>query len=148
MESVKTDTRNASDHAIVEARLRAELSLATEEKNEALQSSRAFQAKSSLLSEQLQQVKNKLSRAIQEKIQIEREQRTSMSLTKSLETHQRSTPSAPSKEIEQYKLKVIDLENQVTTLKNLVAQKNARLEELGCPLKHTIGDEKSINTTK
>ena len=72
METAKVQARDTSQQAIVEANLRAALSLAVKEKNEALQLKQTFEAKCSLLSEQLHCAKTKLARSTQENIQTER----------------------------------------------------------------------------
>lgn len=113
---------------MVEAGLRAELCVATKEKNDALQSAQKFQAKYTLLSEQLQQTRNKLARATHEKIQMERAQRGSLSLAKSTEPNNSSSSSFSSLDYSNVRIK--GLETETKTLKEVLNAKNIRLAEL------------------
>ncbi|KAL7559102.1 hypothetical protein ACA910_017514 [Epithemia clementina (nom. ined.)] len=141
VETAKAEARDASHQAVVEANLRAELSVAIKDKNEALQSSQKFQAKCSLLSEELMQAKIKLARATQEKIQMERKQRASLSST---EFHCSSNAAASPSTVDCCELKTTEREAKIDSLKTSLAEKDSPLDE---PERHVddsiIDDKKS-----
>ena len=73
LEQSRATVRDCSTKAVTEAHLRAELSLATGKRDEAVSAAAESQRKAVLLQEQIQNLKLKLSRATQEKLKLERD---------------------------------------------------------------------------
>ena len=90
VESAKSDARDASRAAQVEARLRSEITSLRLERDGALASAADSRRKVSLLEEEAQLTKTRLSRMIQEKVRMERDSRAAMSLARSLDSHSSS----------------------------------------------------------
>lgn len=86
-----------------------------------------YNRKATLLQEQLNEQKIKVSRVTQEKIKIERDyfasQRATKSLAKSLESHS-------SGDTEYYKRKVNELNGRIQAMHATVAEKNRQLDEM------------------
>lgn len=74
-EASKADAREASRAALAEAGLRADLSVMTSKRDEALAHAEESKRKVVLMEEEVGQLKKKLSRVTQEKIKMERDQR-------------------------------------------------------------------------
>ncbi|GKZ01075.1 hypothetical protein MPSEU_001059100 [Mayamaea pseudoterrestris] len=81
-EVVKTEARDVSRGALMAASLRAELNTISSKLDEALHQTEEIKRKNILLEEENLHIKTKLSRVVQEKIKLERDQRMSMSLSK------------------------------------------------------------------
>lgn len=99
VETSKSDARDASRHAQLEARLRSDLSSLRGERDEALGIAASLRRKVTLLDGDLQTAKQKVARVEQEKIKMERDNRAAMSLAKSVGTE-------TSSDVEFYKRKV------------------------------------------
>ena len=99
VETSKSDARDSSRHAQIEARLRSDLSSLRGERDEALGISASLKRKATLLDEDLHVNKQKLARAEQEKIKTERDSRAAISLAKSVD-------SETSSDVDFYKRKV------------------------------------------
>jgi hypothetical protein len=99
VETSKSDARDASRHAQLEARLRSDLSSLRGERDEALGIAASLRRKITLLDGDLQTAKQKVARVEQEKIKMERDNRAAMSLAKSVGTE-------TSSDVEFYKRKV------------------------------------------
>jgi hypothetical protein len=106
-EAAKTEAREASHKAIVEAKLRADLSMIQSKHDEALASGEECKRKNELLEEEIRHVKAKLTRVVQDKIKLERDQRVTMSLAKSFDHNKGSADT------DYYKRKVNELTNHV-----------------------------------
>jgi chromosome segregation ATPase len=122
-EQAKAQARDSSRIALSEAALRADLNSLSNKHDEALAQAETANRKLTLVSEELRTVKAKLSRVTQEKIKLERDQRATLSLSKSLDNH--STLDS-----EYYKRKVSELQNHVQGLNAVIAEKNRHLDEM------------------
>lgn len=107
------------------ARLRAELNVATTKYNEEQGQSEGHKRRVTLIQEELHDVKIKLSRVTQEKIRMERDQRASLSLSKSLDN-----PGITAADLDFYKRKVSELNGNVQGLNAVVAEKNRQIDEM------------------
>jgi outer membrane murein-binding lipoprotein Lpp len=92
-----------------------------------------------LLDDELRQIKTKLSRVTQDKIKMERDQRVTMSLAKSLE----SNPS--SVDTEYYKRKTQQLTSQVQGLNASIAEKDRQLKETRRQLERNMSQNRLAN---
>lgn len=131
VEASKTEARQSSRATVTEATLRADLSNATELKNQALAQAADAQRKVGRLEEQTSQLKAKLTRVTQEKFKLEREQRASQHLARSVD--QQSTV-----DVEFYKRKVTELTGQVQSLNGLVLDKNRIIEDMQRQLERSL----------
>ena len=99
-------------------------------------------SKVSALQEELRQVKAKLSRVTQEKIKMERDQRATMSLAKSLD----STSSLQGhSDAEYYKRKVSELSSQVQSKTAIIAEKNRQLDEMRRQIERNMSQNRLAN---
>lgn len=121
MERSKTETRDVSQTAVTIAHLRAELSHAQGQHKESFLQAQEYQRKNELLQQELQNVKLLLSKTTQAKMQLERDRRAQMALSKSMET---------SSDLEYYKLKCQQLSGHVQNLNAVVGEKNRQIEQL------------------
>jgi ABC-type Fe3+-citrate transport system substrate-binding protein len=99
VETSKVQARDQSEAALLQARMRADLLHATTQKDQALGDGHETKRRLALVEEDLRQTKSKLSKMTQEKIQLERDQRATLSLAKSLQGNVHS-------DVDYYKRKV------------------------------------------
>jgi predicted RNase H-like nuclease (RuvC/YqgF family) len=110
-------------------KLRAELSVLVAQRDEATSHAEQQQHTVTLLQEQIQDFKVKLSRMTQQKIQLERDclrQAQSSTLTTASSAAHRSTAL----DSDYYPRKVQELQGRVQSLQAVVAEKNRQIEEL------------------
>jgi outer membrane murein-binding lipoprotein Lpp len=138
LEASRTEAREASRAAMTEAGLRAELSVVVSQRDEALGFAEESKRKASLFQEELHHVKTKLSRVTQEKIKMERDQRATMSLAKSLD-------SQGPVDSDYYKRKVSELSSNVQSLNAVLAEKNRHLEEMRRQLERNMSQNRLAN---
>jgi hypothetical protein len=100
VETNKSQARDHSQASLVEARMRAENMLMTSNRDQTLESLHESNRRLTLLEEELAQIKTKLSKTLQEKMQLERDQRATLSLAKSLQGNVNS-------DVDYYKRKVL-----------------------------------------
>ena len=124
LETSRTQAANSSRTALSQAALRGELAVTVSQRDEATALAEESKRKAQLLGEDLRSTKNKLARVTQEKAKMERDQRATLSLAKSLDHSATNTAGA-----DYYKRKVSDLQNQVQSLHAVVAEKNRQLDE-------------------
>ena len=124
LESTRAEARESSRSALSEANLRAELSVCKAQRDEAVTEAEESKRKATLVQEEMRSVKAKLARVTQEKLKMERDQRATLSLAKSLD--QNTTQSGPN---DYYKRKISDLTSQVQSLNAVIAEKNRQLDE-------------------
>jgi len=134
----KTEAQDSSRAALTEAGLRAELSVMVSKKDEAVSSAEEYKRKATLLEEELRQVKMKLSRVTQEKIKMERDQRATMSLAKSLDSH-------VSCDVDYYKRKVTELNGQLQGMNAVVAEKNRQIEDMRRQIERSMSQNRLAN---
>lgn len=120
---MKAQSRDASHSAIAEAKLRADLSHMTTKRDEALSQAEEYKRMAVLVEDELRDVKTKLYRLTQEKIKMERDQRATLSLAKSLENNSSS-------DSEYYKRKVQELSSHLQSMNALLAEKNRQVDDL------------------
>ena len=90
VDSSKTDLKDASRDAEIEARLRADISSLRSSRDSVAAQANELKRKYTLLQEELRLVKAKLSRVSQEKVKIERDSRVAISLARSLDNNSSS----------------------------------------------------------
>jgi hypothetical protein len=130
VEASKVEVRDSSRSALAEAALRAELAVVGTKKNEALGLAEEYKHKTSLLEEELRQVKMKHLRATQEKAKMERDQRATMSLAKSINQYHGTSTSSSSGDVDFYKRKVADLTVRLQGMAGLLTEKERQIDEL------------------
>lgn len=135
-ETAAVDARNASQAAIKEASLRAEVSMATALRDEALGEAEEYKRKTVLLEEQLHNTKTKLAHATQAKLKMERDQRANASLLKSLDSHSSNADT------EYYKRKVNELTGHIQGLQATIAEKNRQMEEMRRQLERNVSQNR------
>ena len=138
LEASRTETREQSRSAVSEAGLRAELSVMTSSRDEALGLAEESKRKSNLLQEELRQVKTKLSRVTQEKIKMERDHRATLSLAKSLDNQ-------GSADVDYYKRKVSELSSHVQSLNASMAEKDRQLQEMRRQIERNMSQNRLAN---
>ena len=121
-EKTKLDTQDAARAAVTAAALRADLAVTRNDRDEFQSQAEEAKRKSILMDDQLRNIKTKLSRITQEKLKMERDQRATMSLAKTLDSHTNS-------DTEYYKRKVTELSTHVQQLNVILAEKNRQLED-------------------
>lgn len=134
----KADARDTSRVALAEARLRAELSVMLSKRDEACENAEQSKRRATLLDEELRQVKTKLARVTQEKIKMERDQRATMSLAKSMDSH-------VSSDVDFYKRKVSELTSHVQGLNAVIAEKNRHIDEMRRQIERSMGQNRLAN---
>jgi chromosome segregation ATPase len=137
----KAEARDTSQAARVEAKLRAELNLMHSKRDEVVANCEEYKRTTILLEEELRQVKAKLSRVAQEKIKLERDQRVTMSLAKSLDSHSHS-------DTEYYKRKVSELTGHVQGLNSIISEKNRQLKELQHQIERNMSQGRLASISK
>ena len=130
VESSKLEVRESSRSALAEAALRGELAVVGAQKNEALGVAEEYKRKNTLLEEELRQVKTKLLRTTQEKAKMERDQRATLSLAKSINQYHGSSTSSSFGDVDFYKRKVADLTGRLQGMAGLLAEKERQNDEL------------------
>lgn len=123
VETAKGDARDSCRHVQMEARLRSELSSLRGERDEALGTATSLKRKATSMEGDLQATKQRLVRIEQEKIKIERDNRAAMSLAKSV-------GNETSSDIDFYKRKSSELQNQLSVQIALVAEQKVQIIEL------------------
>jgi len=123
IETSKSDARDASRHAQIEAKLRSDISSLRGERDEALGGAASLKRKVTLLDEDFRVCKTKLSRVEQEKIKIERDSRAAISLAKSV-------GSETSSDVDFYKRKSSELQNQLSSQQALVAEQKMQIDDM------------------
>jgi len=117
------------------ATLRAELAVARKERDEYQAEGEEAKRKVALIEDQYRNTKTKLSRVTQEKLKLERDQRATMSLAKTLDTHSSS-------DTEYYKRKVTELATHVQQLNAVIAEKNRQLDDTNRRLDRNISQNR------
>ena len=107
-------------------------------KDEAHSSAEEHKRKSALLEEELRQVKMKLSRVTQEKIKMERDQRATMFLAKSLDSH-------VSSDVDYYKRKVTELNGHLQGMNAVLAEKNRQIEDMRHQIERSMSQNRLAN---
>ena len=105
-EAAKTEARDISRGALLAASLRGDLSATSSKLDEAMMQTEEYKRNNILLEEEIFQIRNKLSRVLQEKIKLERDQRMNLSLSKQFE-------SASATDLDYYKLQVSELTSRL-----------------------------------
>jgi outer membrane murein-binding lipoprotein Lpp len=123
---------------MTEAGLRAELSVVVSQRDEALGFAEESKRKACLFQEELHHVKTKLSRVTQDKIKMERDQRATMSLAKSLD-------SQGPVDSDYYKRKVSELSSNVQSLNAILVEKNRHLDEMRRQLERNMSQNRLAN---
>eukprot|EP00547_Thalassionema_nitzschioides_P003421 CAMPEP_0194201048 /NCGR_PEP_ID=MMETSP0156-20130528/1429_1 /TAXON_ID=33649 /ORGANISM="Thalassionema nitzschioides, Strain L26-B" /LENGTH=309 /DNA_ID=CAMNT_0038926149 /DNA_START=52 /DNA_END=981 /DNA_ORIENTATION=- len=123
VEKSKNVTRESSRSVQVEAKLRSTLSSLRTERDDALGLVASLKRKNGSLEEDIRVNRLKISRLDQEKIKIQRDSRAAMSFAKSL-------GSETSSDIDFYKRKISDLENQLSSQHVLAAEQNAEIDDM------------------
>jgi wobble nucleotide-excising tRNase len=137
LEKSRTDARDSSQNAITEAGLRAKLSMMTTKRDEALGQAEENRRKATLLQEELHDMKIKLSRVSQEKLKMERDQRATMSLAKSLDSHMSS-------DVEYYKRKVSELNGHIQGMNAVVTEKNRQIDNMRHQIERNISQHRCL----
>lgn len=135
------EARETCRVARAEASLRADLSVMTTKRDEAVSEAEEAKRKAVLMEEELRHVKNKLARVTQEKIKMERDQRATLCLAKSLDTQ-------TSADTDYYKRKVGDLTAQVQGLHAANAEKNRQLDEMRRQLERNMSQNRLATIRK
>lgn len=138
VEASKTDARENSRTAVAEAGLRAELSFMLAKRDEAFGNAEESKRKATLLEEELRQVKTKLVRVTQDKIKMERDQRATLSLAKSLDSHVAS-------DVDFYKRKVTELTSHVQGQNAVLAEKNRQVDEMRRQIERSMSQNRLAN---
>jgi hypothetical protein len=99
VETSKVQARDQSEATLHQARMRADLLHVTTQKDQALGDGHETKRRLALVEEELRHTKSKLSKITQEKIQLERDQRATLALAKSLQGNAHS-------DVDYYKRKV------------------------------------------
>jgi outer membrane murein-binding lipoprotein Lpp len=107
-------------------------------RDEACGNAEESKRKATLLDEELRQVKTKLARVTQEKIKMERDQRATMSLAKSMDSH-------VSSDVDFYKRKVSELTSHVQGLNAVIAEKNRHIDEMRRQIERSMGQNRLAN---
>jgi outer membrane murein-binding lipoprotein Lpp len=107
-------------------------------RDEACGSAEESKRKATLLDEELRQVKTKLARVTQEKIKMERDQRATMSLAKSMDSH-------VSSDVDFYKRKVSELTSHVQGLNAVIAEKNRHIDEMRRQIERSMSQNRLAN---
>jgi outer membrane murein-binding lipoprotein Lpp len=107
-------------------------------RDEAFGNAAEFKRKATLLDQELHQVKTKLSRVTQDKIKMERDQRATMSLAKSLDIH-------ISSDVDFYKRKVTELNSHVQGLNGVIAEKNRHIDEMRRQIERSMSQNRLAN---
>jgi len=139
LDASRTDARAFAYAAISESKLRGELSVVIGQRDETIGTAEESKRKVGLLQEELRQTKTKLSRVTQEKIKMERDQRATISLAKSLEGNQAST------DLEYYKRKVAELSNNAQSMNAIIAEKNRQLDEMRRQIERNMSQNRLAN---
>jgi uncharacterized phage infection (PIP) family protein YhgE len=124
--------------AVSEASLRADLSFMISQRDEALGQAEESKRKASLLDEELRQVKTKFSRVTQDKLKMERDQRATMSLARSLDNQ------GPA-DVDYYKRKVSDLSSHAQSMNAVIAEKNRQLDEMRRQIERNMSQNRLAN---
>jgi hypothetical protein len=85
VETSNEETKDKSQSKLVEARMRADLLHMTSQRDQALGDLSETQRRCKLVEDELSQTKTKLSKVQLEKMQVERDQRATLSLAQSLQ---------------------------------------------------------------
>ena len=140
LESSRTEAREKSRTAASEAGLRGELSFMTSQRDEALGTAEESKRMASLLQEELRQTKTKLARVTQEKVKLERDQRATMSLARSLDNQQGNAY-----DVDYYKRKVSELSGHVQSMNAVIAEKNRQLDEMRRQVERNMSQNRLAN---
>jgi predicted RNase H-like nuclease (RuvC/YqgF family) len=135
VETSNEDTRDQSQAKLVEARMRADLLHMTSQRDEALGNLAQSQRHCKLVEDELYQTKIKLSKVQQEKMQVERDQRATLSLAKSLQGNVHS-------DADYYKRKVTELNTHIQGLSAVLTEKNRQIEELRRQLERNMSQNR------
>lgn len=137
LEASRAEARENARAAVSEAGLRAELSFMTSQRDEALAQAEESKRKASLLQEELRVCKTKLSRATQEKLKMERDQRATLSLAKSLDSQ--------GPDVDYYKRKVSELSSNVQSKNAVIAEKSRQIDEMSRQIERNMSQNRLAN---
>jgi chromosome segregation ATPase len=135
VETGQSHTCEKARVAMSEATLRADLRMLTKERDELLGQHEESQRQCALLEEQLGNIKTKLTRVNQEKIKLERDQRTTLSLAKSFDNN-------ASFDLDYYKRKVQELTGHVQGLNAVLGEKNRQIDEMRHSMERSLSQSR------
>lgn len=131
----KTDAMEAAKTALVEVELRAEIQAAMAQKGKAEETASDCKRKYSLIEDELRQIKVKLSKVEQEKINLERDRNATMSWAKSVD-------NSMSSDCEFYKRKVTEQNTHIQGLNAVIAEKNSQIQEMRRQIERSMSNNR------
>lgn len=123
VEASKTDARESSRNAQIEAKLRSEIASVRGDRDQISASRNDLKRKITLQEEEIRIMRAKLSKTEQDKLKIERDSRAAISLAK-------SGQEVVTSDVSFYKTKVQELQNQLSAQHALVAEQKAQIEDM------------------
>lgn len=122
VEASKSEARDSSRAAQVEARLRTEINSLRDQRENAVNEISEYRRKLSLQEEELRLTKSKLNRTMQEKMFMERDSRQAISLARSLDNNN-------SNDMSYYKRKVNELSDKLQTAQDIISKQKNQIAE-------------------